>query len=632
MIDRVITLLTTDFMPHGYCFLWLPEVLWLHVGADALIALSYYMIPAALMFFIRARREVPFHWLFVLFSAFILACGTTHLFNIWTIWNGTYGAEGLIKLATGLISFVTAVTLLPVIPKALALPSPTELGHINRQLQQEIAQRQRIELELRSARDELQRRVDERTAELKAANARLLEEVGERKRAEERALSLAQHDALTGLPNRMLLHDRLQQALGQACRSEWRVAVMLLDLDDFKHTNDTLGHLVGDRLLQVVAARIGKVIRVNDTVARLGGDEFAIIQNGLQDTDAAATLADRIVETVSEVYDIDGNEVYIGTSIGITVFPDDTSSPEQLLSNADLALYRAKAQGGGTFQFFAPKMVEALRQRKGLERDLRRAMQRDELALVYQPQIDLTSRRIVGVEALLRWQSPECGLVSPSMFVSVAESTGLIRPIGDWVLREACRQAKSWADQGCPLRVAVNVSPGQFRQQDMYEKMLEALSATSLPPDLLELEITEGLFVDNDAVAPVLQRIAGLGVGLSIDDFGTGYSSLTCLNRFPLGRIKVDKSFVQEIGSSADAEAIVRAVIGLGHSLGKTVTAEGVETAEQFAFLREYDCDEAQGFLISRPLGTARLYDLLAAQQPEGAAADTGMELARPLV
>ena len=279
----------------------------------------------------------------------------------------------------------------------------------------------------------------------------------------------------------MLLHDRLQQALGQACRSEWRVAVMLLDLDDFKHTNDTLGHLVGDRLLQVVAARIGKVIRVNDTVARLGGDEFAIIQNGLQETDAAATLADRIVETVSEVYDIDGNEVY-GTSIGITVFPDDTSSPEQLLSNADLALYRAKAQGGGTFQFFAPKMVEALRQRKGLERDLRRAMQRDELALVYQPQIDLTSRRIVGVEALLRWQSPECGLVSPSMFVSVAESTGLIRPIGDWVLREACRQAKSWADQGCPLRVAINVSPGQFRQQDMYEKMLEALSATSLPP------------------------------------------------------------------------------------------------------------------------------------------------------
>jgi len=424
------------------------------------------------------------------------------------------------------------------------------------------------------------------------------EDITERRRSEAQILFLARHDALTDLPNRFLFGERMEQAIAQLGRSSG-FAVLCLDLDRFKAVNDTLGHLLGDKLLRQVAERLSACAREVDTVARLGGDEFAVIQVGLERPEAAGELARRLVATISEPYEIDGHHVVVGVSIGVAVAPGDGTSGGTLLKNADMALYRAKADGRGTFRFFEPEMDARLQARRALEGDLRRALEQGQLEPFYQPLIDFRSNRICGFEALLRWRHPERGMVSPAEFVPIAEEIGLIVPIGEWVLRRACADAARWPE---PVKVAVNVSPAQFKSPLLVDAVAEALAASGLAAGRLELEITEStLLQDNDATLATLHRLRDLGPRISMDDFGTGYSSLSYLRSFPFDKIKIDQSFVRDLASKPDCAAIVRAITGLGASLGMKTTAEGVETEEQMARLRAEGCTEGQGYLFSRP-------------------------------
>jgi len=436
-----------------------------------------------------------------------------------------------------------------------------------------------------------------------------------RKAAEERIAHLALHDALTGLPNRALLQDRLTQELARARRTGARVGVMLLDLDEFKDVNDSFGHDAGDRLLRAVAERIGGLVRASDTLARVGGDEFALIQSDARGPEAAAALARKILVGLALPFDLDGQEVHASASLGIALFPEDGRGPSDLLRSADLALYRAKQEGRRRCRLFDAAMDTEARTRRRIERELRRALDEGELALHYQPQLDLESGRFAAVEALVRWNHPKRGLVPPGEFVPVAEASGLIHQLGAWVLREACRQARAWHGEGLALSIAVNVSPAQLRHPDGLGAVDEALHASGLDPCLLELEITEGLLVElsGGATGDQLEGLARRGVRLAIDDFGTGYSSLAYLKRLPVQRIKIDRSFVGGIGTDLEDEAVVQAIVGLGHSLGKSVVAEGVESEAQLAFLRRLRCDAAQGFLLGRPQPVEQLERLLAA-------------------
>jgi diguanylate cyclase (GGDEF)-like protein/PAS domain S-box-containing protein len=444
------------------------------------------------------------------------------------------------------------------------------------------------------------------------------QDVTDRVEAERQIRHMAQHDGLTGLPNRLLFGDRLAQALAAARRSGDGVAVLCLDLNDFKSVNDSLGHAAGDELLRRVAERLGELVRDSDTVARLGGDEFAVIQTGIQGLTGAAVLARRMVERLSEPVTVDGQELWTSACVGIALFPDDGHDPTTLLRHADMALYRAKAFGRGAFQFFLPEMNEELRLRRDLERDLRQALDEGHFALAFQPQLDLWQERIVGIEALLRWPHPGRGLVPPDLFIPVAEESGLIMTLGEWALHAACAQARAWLDAGlAPMRVAVNLSPIQFRHQDLLDVVTRALEETGLPARLLELEITEGaLMHDTESATATLAGLHALGVGIAVDDFGTGYSSLGYLKRFPIDKIKIDRSFIFDIPADRDDAAIARAVITLGHSLGLKVIAEGVETAAQLAFLKREGCDEAQGYFFAAPLSAAACTDLLARGGP----------------
>ncbi|HET6519105.1 MAG TPA: EAL domain-containing protein [Geminicoccaceae bacterium] len=440
-------------------------------------------------------------------------------------------------------------------------------------------------------------------------------DITERVEAEERIRHLARHDVLTGLPNRVLFADRLEQALAAARRDGAAVAVLCLDLNDFKGVNDTLGHAAGDELLRQVARRLQEAVREVDTVARLGGDEFAVIQVGIEGFGAAAALARRVLLRLAEPYSIEGQELHAAASVGITLYPEDGDGQAALLRNADLALYRAKAEGGHAFQFFLPEMNEALQHRRRLEHDLRRALEEGQFALHYQPQVDLATGRVVGVEALLRWPHPERGPIPPGAFVPIAEESGLILPLGRWALREACRQARAWRDAGLPeVRVAVNLSPVQFAQTDVAGEVLRALREAGLPPERLELEITEGtLMHDTEAAILTLGRLHDLGVVLALDDFGTGYSSLGYLRRFPLHRVKIDQTFVRGIGEDQGDAIIAGAIVTLGHALGLRVIAEGVETPRQLGYLWQQGCDHAQGFYFSPPLSAGACAELLAA-------------------
>ena len=429
-------------------------------------------------------------------------------------------------------------------------------------------------------------------------------DITDRKVAEAEMHHMAHHDALTNLPNRTLLQDRLRQELARARRHEGRFALHLLDLDRFKGVNDALGHQVGDRLLEAVATRLSSCVREADTVARLGGDEFAILQTDVRGVEDAAELAGRITEVMARPFIFDSQEIGTTASIGVTLHPTDGGDIDELLKNADLAMYRAKAEGRDGFRFFADEMRTLAEKLNLLEVDMRNAITRGEFVLHYQPQIDLATGRIIGAEALLRWQRPGWGLLRPVHFLAHAEDSGLIVPINEWVLREACMEARAWVQLiGRPLRVAVNLSPVQFRKQDVPQLVLGALEETGLAATSLELELTENIVMENiERAASNLRELQELGVGFSIDDFGTGYSSLGYIKRFPVDRLKIDKGFIRNLRTDPNDAAIVRAIISLGHGLNLGVTAEGAETADHLAHLRAEGCDEAQGNYLSPPL------------------------------
>jgi diguanylate cyclase (GGDEF)-like protein/PAS domain S-box-containing protein len=425
---------------------------------------------------------------------------------------------------------------------------------------------------------------------------------------------LAQHDFLTGLPNRMLLTERLAQAIGLANRHKKQVALLFLDLDDFKHVNDSLVHAIGDLLLQSIAERLTAGVRGTDTVCRQGGDEFVILLAEIEQPQDAARVADILLAALTLPHHIEGQEIHATVSIGISVYPNDGKDLDTVLQNADTAMFHAKSCGRNNYQFFRADMNTLAVRRQFVENSLRRAIKQNEFLLYYQPQIDLASGAMIGAEALIRWQDPEHGLVAPGQFVSIAEECGLIVPIGRWVLREACRQVQSWLDAGLPaVPVSVNISALEFRHKGFLEGVALILKETGLEPSYLELELTEGILMhDADASATLLQALKAMGLRLAIDDFGTGYSSLSYLKRFPIDTLKIDQSFVRDIAIEPGDGTIVAAVIGMGKNLNQRVIAEGVETQTQLAYLLDRDCDEGQGFLFQRPMSAQDFTGFLA--------------------
>ena len=425
-----------------------------------------------------------------------------------------------------------------------------------------------------------------------------------RKAAEEAALYHATHDILTDLPNRALFHDRLTTALRHAARAGDMLAVLFLDLDRFKMINDTLGHTIGDSLLVAVSRRLRRSVREDDTVARMGGDEFIFILRGLRSSEDAVKPAQKILAAIRPPFHLQGHELHLTASIGVSLYPNDGAASEQLLRNADVALYRAKDAGRNRLQLYNPTMNARIVEQMALERHLRRAIEQQQFGLVYQPQVDLVTSQVVGVEALLRWHHPELGLVPPEQFVPLAEDTGLIHRLGLWVLWTACLQHRAWCEAGLPrLRMAVNMSARQFQRRELGLRVHELLSETGMEPGCLDLEITEDVLMqEGDCTAGMLDSLAATGIGLALDDFGTGYASLSYLRRFPIKRLKIDGSSVRDISLSEGDAALARAVIAMAHGLGVSVIAEGIETVDQLSMLRAYGCNEGQGYLLGRPV------------------------------
>jgi diguanylate cyclase (GGDEF)-like protein/PAS domain S-box-containing protein len=468
----------------------------------------------------------------------------------------------------------------------------------------DISAQHAAEQALLGMQEQLEARVAERTAELETAVTQLQQEVFERLQAERRVWEMAHHDGLTGLPNRTLLHDRLGQALEQAQRDKKRATVMFIDLDRFKSINDTLGHAVGDELLQAVAQRLRSVVRAVDTVSRFGGDEFVIVLHEIASPDDAVLVAEKILVALSPPVCLAGSVIRITPSIGIAVYPDDGMDAVMLMKNADTAMYHAKAVGRNNFQFFSRQMNEQASRFFEMEHRLQQAIDAGQLLLHYQPLIDWSRRAVCGMEALVRWNDPEHGLISPTEFIPVAEESGLIIPLGEWVLRTALEQNRQWQQEGRALvPISVNLSPRQFRQKDLVDSVRRILADTGQPASLLELEITESsLMHDVTETTARLHELAAMGVRVAIDDFGTGYSSLAYLKRFPVHKLKVDQSFVRDLTTDPDDVAIVTAVIGLASSMGLDLLAEGVECQEQLDVLLGLGCGKFQGYFFSRPL------------------------------
>jgi len=737
----------SGFMPHGHCYQWTPLLLWTYVISDASIGIAFYSIPMALTYFVKKRTDLQFNWIFKLFSMFILYCGTTHLLSVWTIWNPDYWLDATMKALTAAVSVTTAIVLWPLIPKALKLPSTTQLHDAVRQLEKEVTERKAVEAELAQLNATLEQRVDARTRELLETNQRLEQEIasrtsieralhaekeraevtlasisdgvittdverrvtyinpvaerltgwpaedaqgqhvqqvmqlvnehnGERtpcpiglvvtyghtrkmqgdtilidrhgithavesaaepmldydgrmlgtvlvlhdvteaRKAASRMIHLATHDPLTGLPNRALLYDRLQHALALAEREKKRLAVLFVDIDQFKNVNDTLGHEVGDRLLVQIAERFCRLIRRSDTLCRQGGDEFIVLLPEITADYGPAEVAHKLLTTLAALNRVDEFEVHVGGSIGIAVYPDNGRDADTLIKHADLAMYHVKAAGRNSFQFFSEAMTEGAARRLFLESGLRSAIDHGELQVHYQPKIDLASGRIVGAEALLRWQHPAIGVISPEQFIPVAEQSGLIRHIGSWVLREACMQNRNWQRAGLPLLpISINLSPAQLHNEDFLESVLGVLHELGLPQDSLEFEVTESISIHGKENAiGSLKTLKDMGVRLSIDDFGTGYSSLSYLKRLPVDTIKIDKSFVRDITTDRNDEAIIQAIISMAHTLRLNVIAEGVETQEQRDFLQRHGCDQMQGYFYSAPVPAAKFEEMLAAE------------------
>lgn len=478
------------------------------------------------------------------------------------------------------------------------------------------------EAEIRSAKEAFEQASPVHVMMLQQANANLIIASIEAHKLTEQVESsrveldhLAHYDGLTDLPNRMLLQDRLGQAIEGARRQGRRFAVLFMDLDRFKHINDSLGHRVGDQLLKSVAERLVECVRQSDTVSRRGGDEFVLLLPEVEHAEDAAQSAQKILAALALPHHIGNHDLHISISIGISVYPDDGESVEALLQCADTAMYYAKESGRNNFKFFEQDMNARAVERQTVEAHLRLALQRHEFVLHYQPKIELASGAIVGVEALLRWQHPQRGLLPPTEFISVAEDCGLIRPIGRWVLREACRQAQAWLLAGLqPITMAVNTSALEFRAEDFFDNLRTTLFETGFAPGSLEIELTESVLIrDAESSETVLNEIAQLGVKLAIDDFGTGYSSLSYLQQFPIDTLKIDKSFVNQMSSNADDANIVNAVISMGKSLRKRIIAEGVESAEQYGCLLALQCHEGQGYYFSGPVAAEALASLLKA-------------------
>lgn len=733
-----------NFMPHGHCYLWTPSLLWMYVLSDSLIALSYYTIPLALLYFVKKRLDLQFNWIFIMFSVFIFACGTTHLIAILTIWRPVYWLDASMKVLTASVSALTAVMLWKLMPQALAVPSSMQLSEAVDQLKHEVTQRSHAERELALVNENLESIVTERTAELTQINQQLIAEIENRQQIEnalfnekKRALVtlesigdavittdtnsvvtylnpvaesmtgwskadgvgrpilevfriinestrklapnpvdivmanhqicslanysvliskngneyaiedsaapimdadatmlgvvlvfhdvsdakkmahemtyLAEHDFLTDLPNRLLLTDRLNQALNSARRKVTNVALMFLDIDNFKNINDTLGHEIGDKLLKNLAKKLSGCLRNTDTISRQGGDEFIILLPEIADDYAPAEVAEKLLDICSKKCLIDNYELQVSASIGISVYPDDGDTAELLTKNADAAMYQAKSAGRNNFQFFTKEMTQRVTEQMTLEASLRDAISNNELMLFYQPIVSISAGQIVAVEALIRWKHPQWGLISPDRFIPVAEVSGLINQIGNWVLREACRQNRAWQDMGLPpMRVSINLSALQFRQANFLQEIMKILLQSGMEPRYLELEITESISVHGQSeVIQWLNTLKEMGVSLAVDDFGTGYSSLSYLKRLPVDIIKIDKSFIRDIGADPNDAAIIIAIISMSHSLKLSVTAEGVETKEQLDFLTSNGCDCIQGYLFSHPLPGNNLADLL---------------------
>ena len=816
MLDLDNLFFTRQFIPHGHCYLWKPGLVWLHITSDALIALAYYSIPLMLVYFVRKRQDVPFDWIFLMFGAFIVACGTSHVMEIWTLWHPTYWLSGFLKAITAFVSVCTAVELLPLIPQALALPSPAQLEVANMALKNEITERQRAEEALRESetqnqallnaipdlmirmtkdgtyldfrpaknfasimptadmrgqnlhdvmppeisqqrlyyteqalqtgktqvyehqlqmdghttyeearivvsgadevlvivrdityrkqaeealqqakekyrnifenaiegifqtvasghfisanpslahiygyespeelithltapaqqlyvepkgRAEFIRLLQEHTTVKKfesqvyrkdgkiiwiSENARtvldangallyyegFVEDITERKLAEEQLLRNAFYDVLTDLPNRALFMERLERAINRAKRyKDYLFAVVFVDLDRFKNINDSLGHLIGDQLLIAVAKKLEASIRTTDTVARLGGDEFAILLEDIKGVSEAIFVAERIKKELTSPMNLDRHEIFTTASIGIATSSTSYKQPEELLRDADLAMYRAKASGKACYEIFTPKMHSYAVALLQLETDLRRAIDRQQFLLHYQPIVSLQTEQIIGFEALIRWQHPERGLVFPGEFIPLAEETGLICLISWWVLHEACRQLRIWQTQlptTEPLTISVNLSTKQFYQPDLVKRITQILQETGLDASNLKLEITESAIMDNVEFASAkLWQLRELGIQLHMDDFGTGYSSLSYLLRFPLDALKIDRSFISQMADGGESLEIVRTIIMLAQNLGINAIAEGVETTEQLTQLKSLQCKYAQGYLFSRPV------------------------------
>jgi len=683
------------FMPHGQCYLWQKDLLLLHVLSDAIIVLSYYSIPIALLYIVRKRSDLKYSWIYALFGVFIFLCGTTHLLSIWTVWVPDYWLSGFIKLFTAIVSLLTAALIWPLIPKILRIPSHDQLMNINKKLEEEIERHKKTEHQLRKLSlavqhspnmvvianaksvieycnpafcevsgyqleevlgrktnllksgltglgtyrklwsairsgkvwhgEFLNRKKDgelfwclESIAPVKNAEGvtthfvSVIHDINDRKKSEETIKHLAYFDPLTNLPNRTLFKERLEQAIYHGRRSPIQFAVMYLDLDRFKNINDTLGHVVGDKLLQEAGRRITACLREQETVARLGGDEFAIIGLDLRAPSDAGEIAMRVVNSIAEPFLIEGHEFSISTSLGISIYPDDATDIEQLISHADDALYAAKRSGKNKFEFFNQESNALALRRLTLENHLRHSLERNELSLVYQPKINLKTSEIVGAEVLLRW-NPSLGQVGPDEFIPIAEDTGLIVEIGSWVIRTAClgyMQQLHRPDRDLPL--AINLSARQFKQDNLLEIIDTIILETGIPANRLEVEITESMLMTNPEQA--IKQMHGFkerGITLAIDDFGTGYSSLAYLRRFPVDKLKIDKSFVRDVSMNHDDACIVESIIALAHSMGLKVVAEGVETGMQVEFLQERNCDEVQGYYFYRPMPLDELRQIL---------------------